>query len=166
MSYATPSPRETAIENWNHALQTYRASIDLYTQVVKIQHRRGTRGLPVAALVVATAVDSTPSPAPMLDNLTPREREVAMLIARGFSNRRIAQELVITQGTAANHVAHIIDKLGLANRMAIALAVVARTEGPDGFSGLEPILSPSQSSAASDGSPRAPFARLLDPHLI
>jgi non-specific serine/threonine protein kinase len=52
--------------------------------------------------------------------LTPREEEVAALIARGLSNRQIAEELVIAEGTAANHVKHILTKLGLDSRLQIA----------------------------------------------
>jgi DNA-binding NarL/FixJ family response regulator len=53
-------------------------------------------------------------------DLTPRQREVVRLIARGRTNRQIAQELVITVGTAANHVAQVLDRLGLDNRAQLA----------------------------------------------
>jgi DNA-binding NarL/FixJ family response regulator len=52
--------------------------------------------------------------------LTPRQREIVGLIASGRTNRQIAQELVITIGTAANHVAQVLDRLGLANRAQLA----------------------------------------------
>jgi predicted ATPase/class 3 adenylate cyclase/DNA-binding CsgD family transcriptional regulator len=52
--------------------------------------------------------------------LTRREQEVAVLIARGMTNRQIAEALVITEGTAANHVNHILDKLGFSSRAQIA----------------------------------------------
>lgn len=52
--------------------------------------------------------------------LSRREREVAALIARGYTNRQIAAELIITEGTAANHVAHILDKLGQSSRSQVA----------------------------------------------
>ncbi len=52
--------------------------------------------------------------------LTPREREVAALLARGLTNRQIAAELVITEGTAANHVKHILARLDLDSRVQIA----------------------------------------------
>jgi DNA-binding NarL/FixJ family response regulator len=48
--------------------------------------------------------------------LTPRERAVALLIAQGATNRDLARHLVITEGTAANHVKHILSKLGFASR--------------------------------------------------
>jgi DNA-binding NarL/FixJ family response regulator len=52
--------------------------------------------------------------------LTPRQREIVALIASGRTNRQIAQELVITVGTAANHVAQVLDRLGLDNRAQLA----------------------------------------------
>jgi len=48
--------------------------------------------------------------------LSEREREVLRLIARGFTNRQIADELVIAPATARNHVSHILDKLGMRRR--------------------------------------------------
>ena len=51
--------------------------------------------------------------------LTPRERITAALLARGLSNREIAAELVITEGTAKLHVKHILHKLGFTCRAQI-----------------------------------------------
>jgi non-specific serine/threonine protein kinase len=48
--------------------------------------------------------------------LSPREREVAALLAHGLSNRQIAERLVITERTVAAHIEHILDKLGFASR--------------------------------------------------
>lgn len=52
--------------------------------------------------------------------LTSRELEVARLIARGYSNRQISEELVITEKTAKNHVHHVLDKLGVRSRTLVA----------------------------------------------
>lgn len=52
------------------------------------------------------------------DELTPREREVLRLIATGMTNRAIADTLVISEKTAANHVSNILAKLGLSSRSA------------------------------------------------
>jgi DNA-binding CsgD family transcriptional regulator len=52
--------------------------------------------------------------------LTPREHEIVTLIARGLSNREIADELVISPATAARHVANILAKLGYSSRTQIA----------------------------------------------
>jgi predicted ATPase/DNA-binding CsgD family transcriptional regulator/Tfp pilus assembly protein PilF len=52
--------------------------------------------------------------------LTPREHEIVKLIARGLSNREIADELVISPATAARHVANILAKLGYSSRTQVA----------------------------------------------
>lgn len=52
--------------------------------------------------------------------LTPREREIASLVAVGHSNKAIAQELCISKTTAARHVASILAKLGFTSRAQIA----------------------------------------------
>jgi len=54
------------------------------------------------------------------DALSAREREVAILVTRGYSNREIAEQLVITRKTAEAHVHHVLNKLGLENRVQIA----------------------------------------------
>jgi DNA-binding NarL/FixJ family response regulator len=70
---------------------------------------------------------SVPSvPNTLLDHglLTRRQREVAMLIARGCTNQQIAETLVLTPGTVANHVGAILSRLGVANRTQIAAWMV------------------------------------------
>ena len=52
--------------------------------------------------------------------LTPREREVAALVGRGYTNQRIADALVITERTAETHVRNIREKLGFATRAQVA----------------------------------------------
>jgi DNA-binding CsgD family transcriptional regulator len=52
--------------------------------------------------------------------LSPREAEVARLVAEGLTNRQIAERLVISQRTAQNHVQHILTKLGFTTRSQIA----------------------------------------------
>jgi DNA-binding CsgD family transcriptional regulator/tetratricopeptide (TPR) repeat protein len=59
--------------------------------------------------------------------LTPREAEVLTLVARGYTNREIAAELVISVKTASVHVSHILRKLGAPNRLEAA-AIAHRIE--------------------------------------
>lgn len=56
--------------------------------------------------------------------LSPRETQVAGLIAKGLSNREIATALTITEKTAANHVEQIMTKLDLRSRAQIAVWTV------------------------------------------
>jgi DNA-binding NarL/FixJ family response regulator len=56
------------------------------------------------------------APPAALEDLTPREREVLQLLARGRSNAEICSELVISEATAKTHVARVLQKLDLRDR--------------------------------------------------
>ncbi len=76
----------------------------------------------VAARLVATlAADGGEEP---LDRLTPREREVLVLIGRGFPNKRIALELGLAEKTVKTHVGHVLAKLGVTDRTQAAVLAV------------------------------------------
>ncbi|HET7272561.1 MAG TPA: response regulator transcription factor [Rubrobacter sp.] len=83
--------------------------------------RRGTRGSQGATYAV--------------EPLTPRELEVLGLMKLGRTNRQIAADLVISLGTAKNHVEHIIAKLGVSDRTqavvrALELGILGFAESP------------------------------------
>ena len=75
-----------------------------------------------ALLAADTAGASAPgrTPAPEVDALTPREREIAALLAHGLTNRQIAEALVISEGTARIHAEHVLGKLALHSRVQVA----------------------------------------------
>lgn len=80
-----------------------------------------------------------------LSRLTPRQRELAAYIAEGLSNDEIAERLVLTPGTVANHVAGILDRLNLRNRTQIATWAVERglyTSGSSEYSTHSPFGAP------------------------
>jgi non-specific serine/threonine protein kinase len=58
--------------------------------------------------------------------LTPRENEVAVLLAHGLSNKQIASELAVSLGTVRSHVDHILTKLGLHSRAQVAVWAIQR----------------------------------------
>jgi DNA-binding NarL/FixJ family response regulator len=76
----------------------------------------------ITRAVIQEFANRGPAPAPpqappALDELTPREREVLELLARGLSNPEICAELVVSEATAKTHVARILQKLGLRDRI-------------------------------------------------
>jgi DNA-binding NarL/FixJ family response regulator len=65
-----------------------------------------------------------PSPSSDVESLTPREREVLRLLARGLSNRELADTLVVSEKTVKTHVSSILMKLGVHDRTQAALLAV------------------------------------------
>lgn len=84
--------------------------------VSAFQSRQG--GAPAAA---APAVDRDP-----IHSLSPREREILTLIARGASNKEVARELGIAEATVKIHVQHILRKLNLSSRVQAAVYLAGR----------------------------------------
>lgn len=71
-----------------------------------------------------------PSP---IDTLTARERSVLALLAQGMSNKQIARQLDLTEGTVKGYVSQVLDKLGVADRTQAAL--LAHKEGVEAVGG-------------------------------
>ena len=61
-----------------------------------------------------------------MEVISGREKEVLVLVARGLTNKEIADELIISENTARNHVSRILDKLGLSRRSEAAAFAAQR----------------------------------------
>jgi DNA-binding NarL/FixJ family response regulator len=84
-------------------------------------------------LIERFAEGSHAQPPPALNELTARELEVLRLVARGLSNAEISAELVVSEHTTKTHVASLLQKLGLRNRVqAVVLAYESGIVRPTG----------------------------------
>ncbi len=70
---------------------------------------------------ISTAPSYIDSTTASIEQLTEREREILTLVARGASNRQIAENLYLTEGTVKNHMSNILGKLGVRDRTQAAL---------------------------------------------
>jgi NarL family two-component system response regulator LiaR len=103
----------------------------LLKDVLKSDLARAIRGArqgrpwlhPEAQRLLMQRVTSRPVPPPH-ETLTPRERTVLELIGRGCSNKQIAAELHLSEGTVKGYTSLIFDKLGVADRTQAALYAV------------------------------------------
>jgi DNA-binding NarL/FixJ family response regulator len=77
----------------------------------------------------------SPQPAPLLDELTAREREVVGLVAAGLSNDDIAQRLYVSQSTVKTHVARAMLKLAARDRAQLVVAAYESGLARPGWSG-------------------------------
>ena len=101
------------------------------TSVPDTSEQQVSEGLPSA--IDPTQVGAAqPATGPMrarelvfrIDALTARQKEVLVRIAEGMTNREIAGDLAITEGTVKNVVTRILDELGVTDRTKLAVAVV------------------------------------------
>lgn len=84
-----------------------------------------------AITVALTEPRDAPGDEPDIEPLTPKEWVVAELVARGLTNRQVAQELVVSPRTVDGHVARILTKLGFSSRVHIASWVETKRVGQD-----------------------------------
>lgn len=87
------------------------------------QSDRSTSVQAAGDLLRRFAAESSSAVTP-LDALTPAERKISDLVARGLSNAAMAAELFVSEHTVASHLKHIYAKLGMASRVELASAVL------------------------------------------
>jgi len=90
-------------------------------QAVRLAHAGVDQHDAAAIRRLVTALDRTPPIPRSRPELTEREFAVLRLIARGATNREIAAQLFVSEGTVKNHVSHILGRLGLRDRTQAAL---------------------------------------------
>lgn len=101
----------------------YREALDRDEAAARLRHR-GARGQLDPACVDAVLATSGHRRAPRVrreDSLTRRECEILGHVARGLSNREIAEQLVLSEKTVRNHVEHTYTKIGASNRVGASL---------------------------------------------
>ena len=80
-----------------------------------------------ARLALSAVVNLAASPPNETSSLTPRETEIVRAISRGQSNKEVARELQISEGTVKMHLHRIYEKLNVRNRT--ELSAIARDQG-------------------------------------
>jgi DNA-binding NarL/FixJ family response regulator len=99
---------------------------DELVQAIRLAHRGYTQMAPglMEKLMTSTsnAEETGLQQVPLdLESLTPREQDVLRLIGDGSTNREIAKQLFIAEGTVKTHVTHLFDRLNLRNRAQLAI---------------------------------------------
>jgi non-specific serine/threonine protein kinase len=125
---ARTSLDEAQLESWLVDARRY-LSADAYATARETGERDSLAHAIEMANDAIHATEATPTEPDLrgAGKLTEREKQVARLLARGFSNREVAVALTISEGTARIHTERILDKLGLVSR--VQVADWARTHG-------------------------------------
>ena len=95
-------------------------------QAIRLVHRGYSQlGPGLMEKLISDVPDSVPVAPEVvpqeLTHLTPREQDVLHLISSGTTNREIAEQLYITEGTVKTHVTHLLNRLSLKNRSQLAI---------------------------------------------
>lgn len=86
--------------------------------------RSGLLRRAITALQSASAGGNEKAAVSLLEHLTPRERDVVRLLAQGYGNKELCQELHLAEVTVKKHVQNVIQKLGVSDRTHAAIQAV------------------------------------------
>lgn len=72
---------------------------------------------------LAALMNTKSQSSPLLDGMTGREQEICSLLAKGYTNKQIAESLYISEGTVKNYISSIYDKTGIHDRAKLIVAI-------------------------------------------
>lgn len=122
----------TTFDDEEYVVQALRAGASGYllkdlpaeelAQAVRLAHAGVTQlDASVAGRLAASLPTPAPEQAPLAAALSPREIDILRLVARGRTNREIAAQLFLSEGTVKNHISRILSRLSLRDRTQAAL---------------------------------------------
>ncbi len=97
--------------------------LDSNTTAAVIRHFSSPRDFPAAHTGAPAGPANGKSPRERAQ-LSQREREIIVLIAQGYKNKEIAEKMFITEQTVKNHLHNVFDKLGVSDRLELALYAI------------------------------------------
>ncbi len=118
--------KETATALIEKSIQRVSAGeiwLDSTTTAAVIRHFASPKEFP-AAHAGANSASSNGKPTRERAQLSQREREIIVLIAQGYKNKEIAEKMFITEQTVKNHLHNVFDKLGVSDRLELALYAI------------------------------------------
>jgi len=96
--------------------------LDSNTTAAVIRHFASPKDFPAAHTAAASGSNNKSSRERA--QLSQREREIIILIAQGYKNKEIAEKMFITEQTVKNHLHNVFDKLGVSDRLELALYAI------------------------------------------
>ncbi len=117
--------KETATALIEKSIQRVSAGeiwLDSTTTAAVIRHFASPKEFPAAHSAASTS--SNGKPTRERAQLSQREREIIVLIAQGYKNKEIAEKMFITEQTVKNHLHNVFDKLGVSDRLELALYAI------------------------------------------
>lgn len=129
MALTVSTSRDDVVQMMHAGVDGYITKTTMSTELPKLIEETAEGGRPVSPEVAAYLldIDEDIAAGSSIERLTPREREVVNLIARGYSYRETANRLSISVKTLESHMGNIFEKLSVASRH--ELAALAYEEG-------------------------------------